>query len=490
MTETNNVHPAVAALEGASRSPRMRFAANWSYPEINTLLSNAGNTLAARARHLTRNNAYARNAVEVFTSYAVGTGVKPNPQAGTPEQRDSVLELFRLWTDEADADGVTDFYGLQRRIAYEVFTTGECFVRFRERRPDDGLLVPLQLQIIPSEMCPVDHHKVLSPGRYIRNGIEFGALGEPVAYHMYRTHPGAVTLGITDGTLKRVPAREIMHIFAPEEAGQIRGLTRFASAIVRLFMLDQYDDAELDRKKTAAMFAGFVRRSVEAEPFETEDAEDPREGLLPISPGLIQYLNDNEDIQFTSPSDVGQQYEAFQYRALLSLSSALGIPYQVLTGDLKAANYSSARTGLLDFKRRVDTWVYSVLVYQFCRPLWHRWIETADLARATSGFRLPAGERERRTWLYAEWLPPRWDWVDPQKDVKAEIEQIAGGLKSRTQALHERGYDPEQVDRERAADAEREKRLGLNAPAPPSGKGTSPADDDEDDGEDQKENKP
>ena len=48
------------------------------------------------------------------------------------------------------------------------------------------------------------------------------------------------------------------------------------------------------------------------------------------------------------------------------------------------------------------------------------------------------------------------------KDARAEIEQIDAGLKSRTQALAERGYDAEQVDTEIAADKEREKSLGLS----------------------------
>jgi capsid protein len=51
--------------------------------------------------------------------------------------------------------------------------------------------------------------------------------------------------------------------------------------------------------------------------------------------------------------------------------------------------------------------------------------------------------------------------VDPLKDARAEIEQIEAGLKSRTQALAERGYDAEQVDAEIAADKAREKSLGL-----------------------------
>jgi capsid protein len=48
------------------------------------------------------------------------------------------------------------------------------------------------------------------------------------------------------------------------------------------------------------------------------------------------------------------------------------------------------------------------------------------------------------------------------KDARAEIEQIDAGLKSRTQALAERGYDAEQVDAEIAADKAREKSLGLS----------------------------
>jgi capsid protein len=31
------------------------------------------------------------------------------------------------WTDETDAEGFTDFYGLQRRAAREVFIAGEVF---------------------------------------------------------------------------------------------------------------------------------------------------------------------------------------------------------------------------------------------------------------------------------------------------------------------------------------------------------------------------
>ena len=52
------------------------------------------------------------------------------------------------------------------------------------------------------------------------------------------------------------------------------------------------------------------------------------------------------------------------------------------------------------------------------------------------------------------------------KDARAEIEQIEAGLKSRSQAIAERGFDAEQVDAEIAADKEREKTLGLTFGVP------------------------
>ena len=62
-----------------------------------------------------------------------------------------------------------------------------------------------------------------------------------------------------------MPAREVLHVYRPIDAGQIRGLPHVAPAMVRLFLLDQYDDAELDRKKTAAMFAGFITKTAPEE---------------------------------------------------------------------------------------------------------------------------------------------------------------------------------------------------------------------------------
>ena len=57
----------------------------------------------------------------------------------------------------------------------------------------------------------------------------------------------------------RVPAEQAARV-PPDRRGADprRALGRAGDG--RLWLLDQYDDAELDRKKVAAMFAGFVTR--------------------------------------------------------------------------------------------------------------------------------------------------------------------------------------------------------------------------------------
>lgn len=441
-----------------------------SRAHVNTLIQAAGADMTARARYLIRNNGYAANAVEAFAANAIGYGIKPKSRAEDPKIRAAIHKLWSLWVDEADSEWLTDFYGLQRRAARELFIAGEVFVRIRPRWPEDGFTVPLQLQLIPSELLPYENRK-LDNGYTLRHGIEFDAIGRRVAYHFYRRHPGDATESYAPAETVRVPASEVIHVVDPVDAGQLRGVSRFAPAIVKLFLLDQYDDAELDRKKVAAMFAGFIRRPAP----EYDAAETDADGaeIAPLEPGQLKVLGPGEDITFSSPADVGGQYEAFQYRTLLQVSAALGIPYAVLTNDMVKANYSNVRAALLEFRRRIEAFQYSVMVYQFCRPIFARWVAVAALSGAID---LPDWRVRRRAYQSAEWLTPKWDWVDPLKDAKAEIEQINAGLKSRAQAVAERGMDVEELDAEIAQDRARARALGLafgqapqGAPAAPEG---------------------
>lgn len=438
---------------------------------INSLITQSGLTTLARARFLARNNGYAVSAVECFASNLVGPGIILNwksPLADLEKaaaQKKDVQDLWERFVAQADADGVGDFYGMQRRVAAELFTAGEIFVRRRPRRLTDGLAVPLQLQLLPSEMLPVWLTMPLDNGNVIRQGIEFDKRGRRTAYHFWKAHPGDQTVVPKWGERVRIPASEILHVFAPMEAGQIRGLSRLTPAIISLWMLDLYDDAELDRKKTAALFSLFIKRAdPDGEFFAAEEQRKAKAGGdstiadVRLEPGSAQVLMPGEEIQVASPADSGASYEPFIYRVLTRICAALGLPYSGVTGDKQKANYSNERSAQIDARRRFETLQDCCMVFQFCRPVVYWFLAAAHVggALAFEGY-----ADDPAPWHKAEHIPPKWMWVDPLKDIQAEVIAVNSGFKARSMVVEEMGRDPVETDRRIAEDKARADKLGL-----------------------------
>jgi lambda family phage portal protein len=452
---------AAADYEAAASTRR---TAGWivSTSDINTLVFRSADTLRSRSRDMVRRNPWAANALDAFVANAIGTRIKPQSLHSNAGLKERIQELWLRWTDEADATGLTDFYGLQAMACRSVMEAGECFIRLRPRLPRDGLSVPLQLQLLEGEHLPANETRRLENGNYIRAGIEFDKIGRRVAYHLYREHPGDTSNPMASTELLRVAADSVLHLFRPLRPGQLRGQPWLTQVLVKLYELDQYDDAELVRKKTAAMFAGFVTKNAPEDQILGEGAPDSSgASLAGLEPGTLQVLLPGEDVKFSTPADVGAAYETFMRVQLRSIAAGMGITYEQLTGDLTGVNYSSIRAGLLEFRRRCEQFQHQVIVYQMCRPIWRQWIEAALLAGALRAAADDAGLFD------VKWIAPGWAWVDPLKDIKAQIMAVRAGFKSRAEVVSEQGYDAEAIDREIAADNARADALGLEYDSDP-----------------------
>lgn len=443
----------VSAWEAAGHGKRLK---NWnaSSSSINDLLDANLETLRSRSRHVVMNNPIAGNAINSIVSNCIGTGIKPQSKAPDESFRTEVQELWLEWTQEADTHGVTDFYGLQSLICQSMLEGGSCFVRFRSRRPEDGLSVPLQLQAIESEHLNRSLNRTLPNGGVIKNGIEFNPIGQRAAYHLYRQHPGE-NFGFSNIDSVRVPASEVMHIFRPLRLGQIDGVPWLSNVLLKLHELDKYDDAEIIRKQTAAMFAGFITRLDPEDMVLNQSQDDDNAGgdgfesPIELVPGMMQFLEPGEDIKFSEPADVGANYESFMRTQLRFVAMGMGLSYEQLTGDLTQVNYSSIRAGLLEFRRKCEMLQRHVIVHQFCRPVWQRWFQ---LALLSGGLESKTDDRKSRS---VKWIAQGWDWVDPLKDQQAQQMAVRNGFKSRSQVVSGLGYDAEEIDREIEADNKR-----------------------------------
>lgn len=423
--------------------------------------------LRNRSRAATRNDPYGFSAIDRLVSNTIGTGITPKPKHKDDVIRAALQELWDDWTEEADADGRADFYGLQALICRAVYESGECFVRLRPRRPDDGLAVPFQLQILEPEFVPHDKHGRHTNGNVIRAGIEFNGIGQRVAYWMYRVHPSETMQSATGyNEPVQVPADQILHIFEPLRPGQLRGIPILAPVLARLKSLDDFDDAVLFRQEVANLFAGFIRKpapeDAPVDPITGAPFEHDTDGFTPmvgLEPGTMQELQPGEEIEFSSPPDAGNTYPDFMRQQLLAAAAGAGLPYELLTGDLREVNDRVIRVVLNEFRRRIEQRQFGVFVHQLCRPVRVWWLDMAVLSGAID---LPDYQRQRRAYLRTRWVPQGWAYIHPVQDVQARRMEVRAGFTSRAEVALRQGYDSEMIDAENAADNARADSLGLS----------------------------
>ncbi|WP_139413556.1 phage portal protein [Bartonella mastomydis] len=440
-------------FEAASKSRRMG-GFDPAKKHINKAIEECGDTIVARSRWLYDNEALYGSATEEWVSAAVSDGIKPYPRIeGFQEEKKKLLDLWWQWVDEADYDEDASFYGLQATIAREVFLTGECFVRLHYVDLYGRSGVPLQLQVYPTEMLDLTYNGPAEiKGNYIRMGIEFNASGKRVAYHFWKHHPydDCPSNTVFESQERvRIPAEMVIHIKERRIAGQLRGSPKITRSMTKIFQLESYDDAELDRKRTAALFAAFVKDSspnVEKLSDNRDKNNVEEEYKAPvIVPGASLYLGENKEVTFSNPVEVGGSYEAFQFRNILKICSALNMPYAVVTGDVTRGNFSNVRTSIIQFRRHVKQWREHIIAFQFNRIVWERFVEMAVLGRCVN---LPGWEENSLPWLQCESFAPPLEMIDPIKDISAEKEEIRAGLKTRRMALAERGFDIDNIHAE------------------------------------------
>lgn len=310
---------------------------------------------------------------------AVGARIKPRSLHPDPAVRDRLHDLRRRWTDRADASGITDFYGLQALALRAMVESGESFARLRTVDGSAGL-PPLAINLLDREQVPADLHREIGDGRRVRAGIEFDMGGRRIAYHAYSRRPGDALAPIALDTI-RVPAADIAHLFQPLAAGQLRGVTWLAPILLRLHELDQYEDAALVKAKVAALFTGFIRDPDGTVAGLNDGSASGGVLQVGMEPGSLIPLPPGADIQFFEPADPGD-YGAFVKNHIRAVASGLGVPYELVSGDLEGVTYSSIRAGLVEFRHRIEQLQHSVIVFQFCRPVWERFVRLAVLSGA------------------------------------------------------------------------------------------------------------
>lgn len=415
--------------------------------------------LRSRSRDLARNNPYIERYLGLLASNVLSSdGFGHQPQVRDSRGRldkavnDELKAKYKEWTESTvSVDGKLDFIGFQALQLEAAAVDGESFTRrIIGRQFPHGLgLQPIDADLVAETV----NRSINRDGAEVRMGVEIDGFGAPTAYHCWDWPD--YTPGSHGRGLQRYPASEMLHHYRMRRAHQTRGVTWLARTMIDLQDVAGYDEAVILGARAGANQLGFVEWSDAATPIVNPgDDRTPRK--YELNPATVTELDPGQHFNGFDPSQPHAVYPDFTRTILRRMASGLGISYESLSNDLSAANYSSARVGLMIerelWKLLQKWWVRSML-----HPIYQTWLETAFL---TGALDLPGGDW--REFAAVKWVPRGWPWVDPKNDVEASEKELGLGLNSHTRLAQERGRDFYELLEERRQEEEAAKAAGIS----------------------------
>jgi lambda family phage portal protein len=438
---------ALRKIRGFDAASTGRRTSGWrrNFGNANTVNARALVELRLHARDLERNNPYASKAIDVITGNAVGWGISPKPIGGDTK---AASELWKRWADtpECDVEGRLTFAGIQELAMASAVRDGAVLLRRRRRKLEDGLAVPIQIQILEVDHLDTAKDGVKGPsGGMIIQGVEFDQIGRRVAYWLFPEHPGS---GLPSAESRRVSASDILHLYLMRRPGQVNGTSWLATTIAPLKDFDDYEDSQIMKQKIAACFAAFIVNPG-GDPLAIGQEDEDDDSIEEFGPGQTQYLTPGEDIRFANPPSTEEG--GFSTRVLRKIAAGMRITYEDLSGDYSQVNFSSARMARLAHWREVHKWRWNMLIPVVCDGVWNWFVEAAD----QGGLLKALPER-------ASWTCPPMPMLEPDKEGLALMRLVRTGAMTPDQMVREQGYDPDEFWPEYAASFDRIRKLGID----------------------------
>lgn len=440
----------------------------------------AGRIIRERARDLAKNNDYGKEFIRLMRVNIVGeNGFQLEPHCGEytwkkktgsdqkayefveDELANAIIrESWEEWCEKefCSINGQYTFRGIQDLLITYASRDGEGPLRFIT---DPKSKFGMRLQVVPPEMIDDMMNVKLSNGNVVKMGVELDDWKRPLNYNVFKYKPELELWGGLQYSYDHwvIPASEMILAFDREYENQTRGLSWMVQSMFRLKMLSGYEEAAITNARIGASKMGFfVRKGIDNQGESYSGQSKNKDGSMnmEVEAGLMQELPAGMEFQQWDPDYPTQQHPAFMKTTLRGIAAGSGVSYESLTGDLEGVNYSSIRDGKLkerDWYKLLQVW----FIESYMKPVFTKWLEMSILSGAV---KLPMSKFAK--FNHPKFIGRRWDWVDPLKDIEAEILEIQSGLDDPFTSAGERGRNLRDIYK-RISDAKAlAKEYGLN----------------------------
>lgn len=452
-----------------------RLTSSWTTDPgaINRWLRYELRTLRARSRQMARGDAYGAKFIRACVDNIAGA--KPFclqakakfKTGGYNVSANAAIET--AWYDRSqpgncEVTGRLSRAALDRLIIRCLARDGEVLVRAIRF---DAYGAVGRLQLLDIDRLDEQKNETLSGGRTVKMGVELDRYSKPLAYHLFKQHPGE--MGEWNRGVARdyevVPADQIRHLFIQDWPEQVRGFPWMHAALVRLWNLGGFEDAAVINARIGAskvaVLEGPEAQTTMVQATHATGKDTAGNLLTDIEPGQYWRLPDGVKMNQFDPAFPDASVGPFIAACLRGASAAVGMAYHSFANDPGQVNYSTARVALLDER---DMWMAMQQWYieHFCLP------DAADWLRGL----ILDGVLKPHFYDYRgdmHFQPRRWQWIDPEKEVNAKTKALDYKLTSHSRLAMENGEDFEDILDEQAADEAMAKAKGIDLHAAPKG---------------------
>lgn len=450
----------VRSTYAAARVDRLTEGWTTVNSSANNAIHGSIDALRARARQLAQDNDYARKFLQLVDANVIGAHgmayqarvILDNGRTTDTIANAALEAAWARWSARGVCD-VTGRMGLRdlcRVLIKAAARDGEFLVRIvrgTEARNPFGLA----LQVLDVDRIETTANRTAGEGvNAIRMGVELDQWGRCVALHLKSRHPGdtyqAIRLDDSNSRTIRVPAEDVIHGFVVDRPEQVRGVPWMHAAMLRLQNLGGYEEAAIIASRVGASKMGFFTTE-DGSAVPLADGTDPvtQAPVTDADPGTFEALPPGTSFTPFNPDYPSNMFAEFVKANLRGIASGLGVSYHALANDLERVSFSSIRSGTLEER---DQWsvIQQWFVEAFLEPIFAEWLRNAlafGQVTLPSGNSLPLSRIERFTPHHFQ--PRRWDWVDPLRDIQADIAAMDAGLKSPQSIAQRMGQDYEDI---------------------------------------------
>lgn len=452
--------PIVYQRKAAKREGSMQ---NWIPRRIYNQQSEAieRERIVERSIELTASDPHAAGIVDHFATTVAGPGLYPEPTLdaavlGLDSDSLRLIQaqeraVYNTWSHTADAGWRMSFGEIQYLSVRNLLAYGE-FVILLPMIQDP--LRQYSLAVMPIHPLRLATPTDLMPRDDIRDGIELGDYGQPVAYWIRNSATGYMaSSGNTSANYTRVAARKghrwnVIHGYVQNDPDQVRGMPIFAPAMNYFRDLNDYLDAELVSNVVTAAFSVFIETGsvdpmtmASALAHHTYTDDDEAESDLryqELIPGAIMYGSAGQKPHPIAADRPGPTFAVFVKEIKKALAMSVNMPYVSLFHDVEETNYAGFRSAMLD-AWRVFGHRRSWLGERVNSPIRTMLLEEAWLRGDIPG--IPDFYDRMSSWCSCQWIGTPKGNIEPIKEVQADILAIDAKLKTRAQANSERGND-------------------------------------------------